>query len=781
MTGLISKGMNRIALAAVAVFVGLQGASGEVVDSIRFGKRLSEKKHGLKAEFSEVFKGALDCRARRFLPTPDEQWRGGFATFEMKVDSELQNYCTVKMWGGYSAEHGAGRLSLYIDGKQVGQRHLGEIEMLDIAKEEPRFPGRFFYKTVPLPPAMTQGKESVELKIEAQGPVWVYGNTLEKFQKMMVIPSRGVYRAYIHTEPFFEPAGSEVQGDAVLNLPVRTGDESGVIAAVEQRINTVLDTLMAGDDHMGQQEVSVMARAWHEPWTSVYHSKDALEKIVRAIDCQYRVYTGELKSKDGSSWDRTWRGFGRAANAVRLLKKELQPWLDQRIAKTDVTRRHGWVEMFAASRDLSIGKRRLYTNQSMIVDTHIYLCNRGVEAIDASKAWPEEKAVQILYESMGMAPWSGEWDEALNPNWRMGHSYVQFTELGLSKELGYVGAYGETVVSLGTDIYEATRPSYHEEGDSAIKAQLVKMARARAVFRHPAQDADGNRTMRLEAVVGWRDYKFPGPVVYDEVPGRESLPFGAVVATMDPVLIGYAQHCLEENQYFLMIENMLKNRSMQMTAKLLDVPSVYRTLTAQPDQPNRLPMGVGQPDFVFSDPGDGVVAVKNGEDILFVSLYWRARYAINNLAKVHLITPQVERDAVVCQETLFNDSGEVFVMPDQANEPFSRRHEKFYKSEGLHLAEAGTVQPIAKVPGQFKDYQPGRENIFAGKGTFYRMEYGRYLIAMNCTTDQSFALKIPESFRGATELISGKVCSRPAADIQPRQTVVLVRPETAGE
>ncbi|MEI6892222.1 MAG: hypothetical protein V5783_08635 [Pontiella sp.] len=762
-------------LTGFSILCSVVSAMGGVVDSVQFGHSQSEAAHGLEAELSEVFQGGFGVQARRFLPKEELDWQGGQVTFEMKVDPELQNYGTVKMWGGYFAEKNAGRLSLYIDGKQVGQRHLGEIDMLDVAKDEPRFPGRFFYKTVPLPLAMTQGKESVQLTIEAQGPIWAYGNTIEKFQKMMVISSRGVYRAYIHTDPFFEPTADEVQGDSVVHLPTRPGDDRGVISIVERRVNDVLVKLMKGEDHMGQQEISIMARAYHEPWTKVYQSKEALEKIARAIDCQYRVYKGELESNDRSSWNKTWRGFGRTANAVRLLKNELKPYLNQQMATTEVKRKDGWVEMFAASRDLNIGKRRQYSNQSMIIDVHIYLCNRGVEAIDPSEAWPEEKALEILYESMGIKPWSGEWDEDGNPNWRLGNDYLQFSEAGLSKELGYVGAYGETVVSLGTEIYEATRPSYHEEGDSAIKAQLVKMTKARAVFRHQGQDADGNRTMRLEAVIGWRDYKFPGPVVYDEVPGRESLPFGAAVATLDPELVGYAQHSLEDNQYFSMIEQMLKNRSTQMTAKLLDVSSAYQTMMAQPNQPNRLPMAVGQPDFVFFDPEDGVVAVKNGEDVLFVSLYWRARYAVNHLAKVHLITPQMERDVVVRQEIRFNDSGNVFVMPDQANEPFNRRHEKFYKSEGIHLAEAGQEQPIAKVPSKFRDYKPGKENIFAGKGSFYLLEYGDYLIAMNCTKDQAFNFVVPEPFKGAKDLVSGKRLAGKDIAVAPWQTMVLYK------
>jgi hypothetical protein len=324
-------------------------------------------------------------------------------------------------------------------------------------------------------------------------------------------------------------------------------------------------------------------------------------------------------------------------------------------------------------------------------------------------------------------------------------------------------------------MYDATRPSYYEEGDPKMKAQLVKMSKARAVFRHPAVDADGYRAMRLETVIGWRDYYFPGSVTYGQRPDRESIPFGAVAATLNPVLVGYAQQMLEDNQYFPAMEYIMKNGKFEVTSLLLDTPSAYRAIVSQPKQSSRVPMAYGQPDFVFADPEDGVVAIKNGNETLFVSLYWRARYAINNLAKIHHITPQIERDVIARQETRFNNSGNVFTMPDQANEPFSRRHEKFYKSEGLHLAEAGSEQPIAVVPDKFTDYKPGRENICAGKGIFYLLEYGDYLIAMNCTKDQSFDFEVPDAFIGAKDLVGGKVATGRNAVAEPQQTIVLIR------
>jgi hypothetical protein len=74
-------------------------------------------------------------------------------------------------------------------------------------------------------------------------------------------------------------------------------------------------------------------------------------------------------------------------------------------------------------------------------------------------------------------------------------------------------------------------------------------------------------------------------------------------------------------------------------------------------------MTPGQPDFVFTDEEDGVVALKNGEEILYASLYWRAGNAINFLARVHDAQPSFDRIAVVGEATEFEPSGQMLKGP----------------------------------------------------------------------------------------------------------------------
>ena len=95
---------------------------------------------------------------------------------------QQQNYATVRLWGSDAT---ADDLILFCEGKQVGYRHLGDIDLLDIGGGEAAFPGRFIYNTTPLPLAMTRGKTNLNFEIRSSGPIWGYGNTFDKFQKPM--------------------------------------------------------------------------------------------------------------------------------------------------------------------------------------------------------------------------------------------------------------------------------------------------------------------------------------------------------------------------------------------------------------------------------------------------------------------------------------------------------------------------------------------------------------------------------------------------------------------
>ena len=154
---------------------GLYARKTGVLDEIVFGYSASEKKHGFSAKASQVVTGGLGEEARVLLPIPGERVEGGHITFTMKVDPEKQNYFTARFWGSDSGNSNI--LILFCEGKQIGYRHLGDYDVLDIANEDKPYPGRFTYTTLPLPISMTRGKKEIELSIRSTGRIFRYGET----------------------------------------------------------------------------------------------------------------------------------------------------------------------------------------------------------------------------------------------------------------------------------------------------------------------------------------------------------------------------------------------------------------------------------------------------------------------------------------------------------------------------------------------------------------------------------------------------------------------------
>jgi hypothetical protein len=285
--------------------------------------------------------------------------------------------------------------------------------------------------------------------------------------------------------------------------------------------------------------------------------------------------------------------------------------------------------------------------------------------------------------------------------------------------------------------------------------------------------------MRLETIVGWRDHHYPGPVTYAEVPRRDGSAIGAAAVTLDPQAVGYVQQMFADNQFFASLADMLKKRGLFETLGMLNVPDDYEAIRAQPPSPYKLPMAAGQPDFVFSDEEDGVVALKNGSDILYVSLYWRANHAVNFLARVHYITPAMDRIAVVREETRFVRGGMTWTRPDDIQVLGNPWIPRYPVNTGS--AEAGEELPVAQIPPGISFHQ-GQESIYAGKGEFYTLRYGSYLIGMNLTKTREFDLEVPAELRSAKELVSGKTLSLSGSvKVGPKSTVVLYTGSQAGK
>ncbi|MDC7676284.1 hypothetical protein [Asticcacaulis machinosus] len=756
-------------------------------DTLIFGDTNSEAEHKLTAENSDIITGGLGQSARRLLPlkagaTNTDEWRGGTAAFQLKVKGDEQNYLTVRLWG---SDISTNRTTLYCDGKQVGYRQLSDIDILDQGTHGQIKPGQFHYVTHPLPTALTQGKSLINCQMRATGPIWRYGGELAKFQKPMTEPSRGFYALIVHSDKMIEFTGND---GAPVNFPVNPDKGGDVLNRVKARVNDqVVKSLSLKGRAPHQMEISFLARTFETKWTAGYHNRDSLTAIIKGADAYYEQFktNPDIAINDVNTPNPGWFGLGLLGEALKITAPFIQEDLDGLLMGPDgknISRRQAYEAMFVYSREWNKKNRRLYTNQSMIKDLYgIWNNNEGLIAIGSPKAEPRARLLPFFYESVGLIPWTGSLNDKGEPTYAASESdakfsvpknYFETTTTGLTKELGYVGGYGE-VLDWVAALYEATRPAKGQPGDVKIRDQLVKIAQARGYFRVPQADAKGYKSMRLETGIGWRDMYYPGDVMYGQKPSWESSPLQVAVATQDPRLISYAQQQIAENQFFSSVEHMMTAKTLRATIGLIDVIDEFETLSKLPPQPYKLPMSEGEPDFVFSDEENGVVAVKHGKDIFYASLYWRANYGISGVGRVHYITPQTDRLATVALDRqAYAPSGLYYTRPNNPHINGTRFTVKY--PDDADVWTAGEKDPVAKLPEGSK-YVPGEDNPYAGRADYYQLTYGPYLVAINGSTQKSFELKLPTRTAPVKDLVSGALVATDKATltVPPSTTTVI--------
>lgn len=739
-------------------------------DLLIFGNRASEQKHKLTATWSETYTGGMGETARRMLPEEPKNWKGGVLHFKMKVDANKQNYFTVRCWGSESDNT---VVMLFIEGKQIGYRHLGDYDLLHRGNGNKPCPGRFYYYTLPLPLKYTRGKSEVNLELRSYGNTWDYGDTFEKYQHKMEGHTIGFYRAYIDTVPCFVPDKKEKQGKEIITTAsIRPTPGIEILHELKDKVSARIRQIMAKDSPLGQQEIWLLADAYSVSWTPVYQQPEAIRKVRQGIDDHYKKYLDNpsIIYTDASVYNGDWMTTCLLARSIRSLWNELKDSLSAPFMS--ITRNEAWSQLMLASLEYGTTHRRQYTNQSMIIDMAIYECNRALMLMNPPKALPEYETLRYLYESLSLAPWLGK---VISPNEYerpLGDNYWQLTSKGLTKELGFVGYYGE-VLDWINHIYQATCvPEAPHSGDAKIKDQLLRIADARYHFRYPAVDDEGFRCFRAEAVVGWRDGNhYPGDIMYgDRGTAWDATPLLTAATTLDRKAIGIAQQMLKDNQFFSLIAKKLSDAgNIRNLQSCLHVPDEYELIMQQPQQSCDLPMSATAPDYIFADEEDGVIAIKHGQEILYASLYWRARNAINKLAKVHYITPTMERLANVYTKVEFTDSGLRYTRPDWVNLGFWGTREWY---EGVHSAHAGEVLPIARIPEGIP-FKPGDENAFAGRADFYLLEFGNYVIGMNSSTNKTTEIDVP-SARKVLNLTNNKeIVTSGKVKIKPQSTIVL--------
>jgi len=456
---------------------------------------------------------------------------------------------------------------------------------------------------------------------------------------------------------------------------------------------------------------------------------------------------------------------------------------------TPVPRRIAYRDMLLTSRDYWKQNARFYSNQAMITSIGIYQANRGLSLLSPDDAWPEARARMWIAESIGLSPWLGSELPDGTRTQPLGSDYPVVTPKGLTRELGYVGSYGEVTDWL-VMMYESITRGHGAVEAPEVRAQMLKIIKTRAYFRHFDVDADGNRICRLETEIGWRNEVYPGIADYVQPTHWDSSPVMAAGAFEDADLTGWAQEMIADGQFGPQLDLHVTNTSTRVglaATRMLarDLP----TFQAQATSSSRMPVDWDAPDFVFTDEVDGAIAVKNGQEMFFASLYWRAREGVNDWARVHLVTPSLQRSATVREKTDGELSSKTFTVQDWVTWDYAINDATGGPSPvpaggwdapgpTVHQAFAGEVLVQAKVPAgvdpTFGSPTLGTEEALVGLAPYYQLEYGHYIVAMNTTNDQTFRLQTGR--RGLARVLS----AGPDGRTDLPSTVELLQPIKIG-
>ena len=729
--------MRRLSLALVISSIALALAA-DVIDGIKLGSEKSEAAHAFsdKHAVSYAEKGAQGHPCRRIKKPDAARWRTEAMKFRLKVAKDAPTYLTCRLWGGdVSHDH----LFCTIDGKMLGQMHLGEYDILDYESCWPRDSNRetadaehfgaFTYRTFLLPANLTRGRESVEIAVYASGHVWGYGTNFEQFQKMVLHDSRGLYMFVTHTEPMercFLSAGDAKPARNALEVAKEPDMDS-----LRKRVDEHLAFLMTPGVLRGRRnDIGLLAEAYSTKGCVAYRNPDAVKSIVDAVDAEAadeRTSPGSVVSEG------TWIGAGRSAVGVgRLGAEALAPFLND-------SRRSAWRELFLKSVDYLTTHRRYFANQMQIIDTNAHWCNRALKICDEKAGPPIETTAKYVRQAMGLEP---------APN-----GYLALTAKGLSKEDGYVGSYGESTIWASANAYEAT-------GDDALLGQLVKATKARLFMRYPGVRRDGRRVARLEAQVSWRNEHFPPPPTYLTNNGD----LRNAVLSRSPSVIGAVRDMYDDGVLAEYARD-FKGSDLNALRFLADWPKVKAAIDKFGDKLPHLPCFMDR-DYAWCDSEDGIAVVKRGDEMLFVEAYWRARGGINNLAKVHYVRPDSEFVATVdCEERYERKDAHAERIGDWF------QYGWMGKLYGGYRDDFGTGEHWPPKNATADLERPVAEN--GGRAEFYVVRYGSYIVAINDSTKgRSYELDVPP---GNWKILSSGEdrAAKGTAPVEPKKCVAL--------
>lgn len=735
----------------LALLLGISAPAASIV-SITPGDAASEQAAAVIAVAAPVEQKpdvALGEPGRRLVPA-DENSPASLA-FDVKVDPEAQNYLTLRIWGSDTTWT---PVNLLLD---QGSVNLGNL-WWHVTREAP-VPGRFLYRTFPIPIEVTRGKSILRLRLEtaaASQTIGAFRNADQPPPKLIYRPSFALYGIHVHTDSWFQPPASERQGPPFVwgppaSRPAGYPDtaEARLLERARADIKTAVNYNVARSRHdTGHRHdtrvLETLPLIYHADWSGYFHDTAIAEKIRDGIDVHV-LRQASQNGDPGTMFYRGWGSHGRIAHAYSQMHDvfEKAGWLDQALTlqtaggPVTLSRRQAYGDFFHAAFEWRRLDRRSWTNQPIYVSHTLYRLQKALRALGDPRALTQAQSVAYVHEAIGIRPMHSR-PGGIDAD-AAGYPYHLTTRAGLTRERGYVDGYGELTYTLVRLV--------EETGDPQVRALTEKFLKTRSVFRVPTNDAAGNGALRGIGAMSWRNTTFPFKIAYS---GIEE----AAILDGDPVALRLAQLEIAHGRLNLLKPEPERDPhwSPDNTIRLYEQ---YRKIKDLPATGHRLPAEPGQPDFVWSDPENGVFVFRHGDDLVYGSFFNLDAFhgrSVGDRGIYHLIRPEAERLVEFPPDFALPESG----LAVTVKYPFAKRTRP-------QTPPPPGMKAWANEPPDWLDHR-------AGRAYFYHTRTGPYVIAMNTTEtgtyrESTWTLPAIPDAKKARDLATGEIVdlSKPLA------------------
>ncbi|MBF8185497.1 Tat pathway signal protein [Nonomuraea sp. K274] len=548
------------------------------LDEITFGDTASEQAHAFNGGSTAVVDGSNGQKARVSRPLTPPGYNLGDLTFTVKVHPKLQNYLSVKFWGGDDSTY---KTVVMINGEYVSYRANGDHEPINVGTRGNAQPGRFFYSTAMLPLASTQGRTEARITLRTYHPTLTAKSTED---------SRSFYQAFTHTSPKITPtddtgyqpstqaAAKLTPAEEQAKVDAYRAKQIADVKALEARVDADPKATMSIVRY--KDELRFYAESLLMDWSPTQDKRKGLQRIFASIDNYTRQYYGDVKSLGNGGHQSDWGGYygalGEALYIVENLidRKEFDAFLKEpfttgtqdgpnSIAGVDwkggeLTRGEAWERVLKANFDFARSRLSYIYNQMMYTYEGAWKAHEGLRIIGSRFYEGKKRSNRIVEEALGAKPFLGE-EVLVGPDGEdldlyhslfnhdqtaqytddylqvvmkglakskldrkgevvrrtpYGTHYTGITEAGLTRENGYVGSYGESTNYLPAWFYRTLGHKGDEQLNDEILKLSLKNVHARGQTRYQGTDAAGNRVMTMQQVVDWRNSAYPGKSAY---------------------------------------------------------------------------------------------------------------------------------------------------------------------------------------------------------------------------------------------------------------------------